>query len=78
MHGEKIRWELYKDAVCYLEQEAAPHKTAAVLPLTFHLTNYPSKTKKICGEATMNSLATFYYRILHVVELVLADKQKLP
>ena len=27
--------------------EATPHKTAAVWPLTSHLTNYPSKMNKI-------------------------------
>ena len=28
--------------------EAAPHKTAVVWPLSFHFTNYQSKTNKIC------------------------------
>ena len=39
---EKARWELHKDAACCFEQllEAAPHITAAVWPLTSHLTNH--------------------------------------
>ena len=47
---EKARWELQKHAACCFEQilEAAPHKTAAIQPLHFHLTNNPSKTSKIC------------------------------
>ena len=46
--GEKARWELYKDATCDFEQilEAAHHKTAAVRPLTSHLTSKLSKTNK--------------------------------
>ena len=41
---------LYKDAECYFEQilEAASYKTAAVRPLTSHLTNHPSEVSKIC------------------------------
>ena len=40
-------YEQNKDAACYFEQilEAAPYKTAAVPPLTSHLTNHPSKTR---------------------------------
>ena len=30
--------------------EAASSKTATVRPLTFHLTNHPSKTRKTCWE----------------------------
>ena len=39
--------KLHKDAACCFEQilEAAPYKTA-VQPLTSHLTNHSSKTKK--------------------------------
>ena len=38
--GGKDRWEQYKDAVCCFEQnlEEAPYITAALRPLTFHLT----------------------------------------
>ena len=38
-------------SVCYLHQilGATPYKTAFRRPLTFHLINHPSKTKKICG-----------------------------
>ena len=46
--GEKARWELHDDGVCYLEQTlwVTPHKTAHERPLTSNLTNYPSKTNK--------------------------------
>ena len=39
--GVKFTWELHKDAWCCFQQilETAPYKTAAVLPLTAHLTN---------------------------------------
>ena len=38
---EKARFELQKNATCYLEEilEAAPHKTAAVGPSAYNLTN---------------------------------------
>ena len=51
MQKEKVRWELHKNAACCLEQilEAAPHKTAAVQPLTTYFINYSSKMNKICG-----------------------------
>ena len=44
--SEKARWELHKNATTYSEkiQEAAPHKTTAVWPLTSHLKNHPSIT----------------------------------
>ena len=44
--GDKAWWELHKDAACCFEQimKAAPNKTAAVRPLTPHLTNHHSKT----------------------------------
>ena len=47
-HGEKTRWELHKNAMCYFEQilKATPLKTAAVPPLTSHLKNYPSTMNK--------------------------------
>ena len=37
---EKATCQLYKNAVCYLEQilEATPHKTVAIQPLNSHLT----------------------------------------
>ena len=48
MHGEKARWELHKNAVCWFEQilEAAPHKTAAARPRISNLRIHPSKTNK--------------------------------
>ena len=48
--NKAARWELLKDSACYFKQilEATPNKTAAVQPLTSHLTNHPSNTSKIC------------------------------
>ena len=48
--GEKARYKLYKDAACHFEQflKVAPYKTAAVGPLTSHLTNHQSKVSKTC------------------------------
>ena len=47
-----LRWmrEQHKDAVCCFEEilEAAPHKTAAVQPLTSHLVNHPNKMSNTC------------------------------
>ena len=42
--GEKAWQQLHKIAASNIEQvlEAAPHKTAAVGPLTTHHKNYPS------------------------------------
>ena len=50
MHREKATWELHKNDACHLEQilEVKPHKTAAVSPLTSHLTNHRNKTNKTC------------------------------
>ena len=47
-HREKARWELHKNAACSFEQiqETWTHKTVAVGPLTFHLSNNPSKMNK--------------------------------
>ena len=47
MLEEKVRCELNKSA-CFFKQilEAALYKTAAVLPLTKHLINYPRKISK--------------------------------
>ena len=41
----KLPQKLYMDAACCSEQilEAGPQKTAAIWPLTSHLTNNPSK-----------------------------------
>ena len=43
-YGEKAWWQLPKSAASNTEQvlEAAPHKTAAVQPLTTYNENYPS------------------------------------
>ena len=43
-----MKWQLHKNASCF-EQilDATSHKTAAVCPLTFHLTNHSSKKNKI-------------------------------
>ena len=43
--------QLRKNATSYIEQvrEAAPHKAAAVRPLTTDNENYQSKTNQICG-----------------------------
>ena len=48
MSGEKVTWELLKNAVCCFKQilEAAPYKTAAVQPLTFHLITYIGNMSK--------------------------------
>ena len=47
-HKEKPRSELDKNATCRFQQipEAAPHKTATVRPLSFHLVEHPSKTNR--------------------------------
>ena len=49
----KIIWVLHNDAMYGFEQKlaTAPYKTAAVWPLTSHLTNHPSKT---CWSLLMN------------------------
>ena len=46
--GEKVRWELYKNAAHFFEQilEVALYKTAAIWPSTSHLTSYPVKIDK--------------------------------
>ena len=51
---EKAKSKLYKNAAYCLEQilEAALHKTTAIRPLTFHLTNHPSKMHKTCLNAS--------------------------
>ena len=43
-HGEKVWRQLHKNPASNIEQviEAAPHKAAAVRPLTTHHKNYPS------------------------------------
>ena len=59
IHGEKDKWELHKIASYCFEQilKATTHKTAAVQPFTFDLTNHPSKTRKghTAGVARTNS-----------------------
>ena len=47
---QKGKWKLHKKAAYWFEQilQAAPLKTTVVRPLTYHLTNYPSKTNKAC------------------------------
>ena len=54
---EKARWEIHKDIACCFEQklEAAPYKTAAVRPLTTHLTNHPSKILGTTGKVRIKS-----------------------
>ena len=49
-HGEKVRWELLKNATYCFEQilEATPYKIVAVWPLISHLTSHPGKMNKIC------------------------------
>ena len=51
MYGEKAWWQLHKNVVSNIDQvlEAAPHKAAAVKPLTTHHENYPSQMSQICG-----------------------------
>ena len=50
-YAEKAWRQLYKNAASNIEQvlEAAPHKAAAVRPLTTHHENYSSETNQICG-----------------------------
>ena len=47
---EKARWGLYKNSTCWFQQipEATPNKTAAVRPLSSHLTNYLNQTNETC------------------------------
>ena len=44
MYGEKVWWQLHKNAASNTEQvmEAAPDKAAAVRPPITHHENYPS------------------------------------
>ena len=50
--GVKAKWELYKDTACCFEQilEAAPHKTATVQPITYHLTNHQSDEQDLLDQ----------------------------
>ena len=52
----QLRWELQKDTASYFKQilEAASYKTTEQ-PLTFHLTNSPSKTSKIYWDLLLKS-----------------------
>ena len=45
MHRKKVKWEIYKKAMCCLEQilVAITHETVAVRSLASHLTNYSKK-----------------------------------
>ena len=65
-HREKPRWEQNKKAVCCLEQieHVTPHKTAAVRSPASHLTNYPSKTNKICRTLLVMYRLTNEWRFL--------------
>ena len=49
-YGEKAWRQLHKNAVSNIEQvmEVAPHKAAAVLPLTIHHENYQSYPNQTC------------------------------
>ena len=60
---ENARWVLQKNATCSCEQimVAASHKAADVLPLTFHLENYLSKTNKTC-EIMLDEQGQIYER----------------
>ena len=46
--GEKARWKLSKNGTLYFEKvlQEIPHKTVAVRPLTSHLKDHISKTKR--------------------------------
>ena len=71
MQGEKARWELHKNTMCYFEQiqEIRPNKTAAVQPLTSHYTNHPIKMNKTVGEIKTNILLIYTYIVflpLHI------------
>ena len=48
LNGEKVCWELHKNAECCFEQIsiAVAYKIATVWPLASHLINYPSKMIK--------------------------------
>ena len=47
---EKAWWKLNKDAVCCFGQSLeVRNKTAAVRPLTFHLSKHPRKVNTACG-----------------------------
>ena len=50
-YREKVRQELLKNAMDYIEQilEATPDETTAIRLLPSHLPNYPNKTNKTCG-----------------------------
>ena len=69
-HGEKAIWELQKNAACCFRQnqEATPHKTAAVRPLASHLINHPRRSRYaehcwICKEKPISDL--LWQRSMH-------------
>ena len=47
-HGKKAKWELHNNVTCYFKNilEATSFNTAAVRPLTSHVTNNLNKTYK--------------------------------
>ena len=57
-HGEKIKWELRKNAACCQEQIMGPalHKTAAARPPASYLTNHLSKTNKTCDAQLISGI----------------------
>ena len=61
IYEEEEAWrQLHKNAASNMEQvlEAAPHKAAAVRPLTTHHENYPSQKNQTCGTCK-NSYETY-------------------
>ena len=61
------RWELHKNSVRYLEQflETKSLKRAAMRPLTSHLKNHPTKTKKTY-EALLENQGPTHNHLLHM------------
>ena len=81
-YREKGRWELHQNASNYFQkiQEATPHKTATVQPLTSHLKNHLNKTNKTCEtllEKQGRTNVTFFCGPLHIDVQVLVDQQEL-
>ena len=80
--GEKAWWELNKNAVCCSEYilEVTPYKTAAILPLTTNLTNYPSTMNMTSWTLLEKQGRTHKWRsfsgFLHLEVSVLAKQQK--
>ena len=76
--GGKATWEWHKDTACCFEQilEAAAYKTVAVLSLTSHFTNYPSKTSKTCW-VPLEKQGQTYEQSSHMNTPVFANQQRL-